>query len=738
MNRAGFAALARDVALVRSVRAAVVIPGLFAFADKVIGNPVVAVFASLGGFAALLLADFGGPPQQKLRAYASLGAAGAALILIGTACSESTALSAIVAGLVALTVLFSGVFSSYAARGSTAALLLFMLPTFLPAPLSNYGDRVEGWALAIVVGTAAVFLTDRKRPTTSTSRRQAATVVTTVAALLESAYERTPDEEIRTAALRANASLRAGYLATPFRPTGAALPEQALTYLIDAVAWLVSLTADPGELPPHGFAGAADEDRALIEKCVEVLRSTSAALEGIAVRPDIRGLETVRRSAATAVAERASAGLVGDGEALEESFHARSVAYAAAVVAATGLLASGAESPKQARRELADWLAAAGLPKTRIAQLASGFHTHASLRSVWLRNSIRAGVGIALAVLIAKLTGVQHGFWVVLGTLSVLRSNALGTGSTVVRALIGTVVGFIIGGALVVAIGVHPDVLWAVLPVAVLIAGIAPVKISFAGGQAAFTVLLAILFNIVQPAGWRVGLVRVEDIAIGCAISLGVGLMLWPRGAAVVLANDLAEAYRAGLALLDNAIRALTGTEPTSNDLEVAAEIRIGRLDDAVRAYLAEQGPRHVDLEDLSLLVAAANRLLLTTHSISALPAQLGARSRGSELDPALIWAVGETHRAFGVVIDDLEPDGTSRPASSDPTFTATDGVRSTGNPGVEATCSQWILHHLEHLRESVIPLPAAATNLASGAAAPLSPGEIRRSVVPQWKLRAH
>ena len=37
-----------------------------------------------------------------------------------------------------------------------------------------------------------------------------------------------------------------------------------------------------------------------------------------------------------------------------------------------------------------------------------------------------------------NLTGVQHSFWVVLGTLSVLRSNALSTGQNIVRGLLGT------------------------------------------------------------------------------------------------------------------------------------------------------------------------------------------------------------------------------------------------------------------------------------------------------------
>src|SRR6266487_5400774 len=58
-----------------------------------------------------------------------------------------------------------------------------------------------------------------------------------------------------------------------------------------------------------------------------------------------------------------------------------------------------------------------------------------------------------------------------------------------------------------------------------------------------FTVVLLVLFNIIQPAGWRVGLVRITDVAIGFAVSLGVGVVFWPAGAAAVLRANLAAAY---------------------------------------------------------------------------------------------------------------------------------------------------------------------------------------------------
>jgi uncharacterized membrane protein YccC len=152
-----------------------------------------------------------------------------------------------------------------------------------------------------------------------------------------------------------------------------------------------------------------------------------------------------------------------------------------------------------------------------------------SPRSVWFQNSVRGAAALALAVFLAQRLSLQHAFWVGLGTYSVLRSSALHTGSTVVSALAGTAVGILLGVAAILLVGTDESALWAVLPFAVLFAAYAPRAISFAAGQAGFTVVVLVVFDLIQPSGWTVGLVRVEDVALGFAISLAVGLLFWPR-----------------------------------------------------------------------------------------------------------------------------------------------------------------------------------------------------------------
>ena len=186
--------------------------------------------------------------------------------------------------------------------------------------------------------------------------------------------------------------------------------------------------------------------------------------------------------------------------ALDPAFRAEELSYAVSLIARTAGLTAAAERRSWRQR----WLGRqpAGVPGTLSAareRITSYLEPH----SVWLHNSVRGAAGLGLAVLAARLTGVQHAFWVVLGALSVLRSNALNTGQDAVRAMLGTAAGFIVGAALLAGIGTNTTLLWFLLPLAVFLAGVAPAVISFAGGQAAFTLTVVILFNILQPAGWR-------------------------------------------------------------------------------------------------------------------------------------------------------------------------------------------------------------------------------------------
>ena len=146
---------------------------------------------------------------------------------------------------------------------------------------------------------------------------------------------------------------------------------------------------------------------------------------------------------------------------------------------------------------------------------------------------------------------------------------------------------------------------------------------TFLVGQAAFTLVVVILFNIIVPVGWEVGLLRVEDIALGCAVSLVVGLLFWPRGAGAALGTALAEAYTDSADYLDAAVAfgmlrcdasIPVAAPPTTMADRAAGASR--RLDDTFRNYLAERGSKPVPLAAATRLVTGVAALRLAGDAV--------------------------------------------------------------------------------------------------------------------------
>jgi uncharacterized membrane protein YccC len=605
-----------DLAALKSAaRAAIVIPIVFAVADKVIQQPQTSLIAAFGSFALLVLVEFTGPPRDRLIAYLGLAGVGAVFITLGTLCSRSPWLATGAMAVIGFGVLFAGVINGYFAAAAAGAILTFVLPVTIPAPSSAIPDRLEGWALACGAAiTALMFLWPPRR--NAELRREAAGTLRTVADFVDADGDRSAEQA--RLAREAVDGLGRRLLGAQHRPTGPTAPTAALASLPDELDWLLSFLTPTAELPALELA--CSEDAEAMAATAALLRASAAALDGGDERPDFARLDAARGAVARALVRRLPGVPPSEDavpEALEPPFRIRAATYSARQVAGYALLATGSNAPELGDDDLARQTGPrAALEATE--QLAA---EHASVRSVWFQNSVRGAAGLAVAVYIAQRTGLQHSFWVVLGTLSVLRSNALGTGWSILSALGGTAVGLVVGALLVIGIGTHQAVLWAVLPIAILLAAYAPRAISFAAGQAGFTVVLFILFNIIQPVGWRVGLIRIEDIAIGFAISLGVGLLFWPRGAAALLREDIATAYASGTDYVVATARELAvgGDRAETTRAARAADTAIHRLDDAFRQYLAERSATEVNVEGIGALVGGAYRVRRAAQSLASL-----------------------------------------------------------------------------------------------------------------------
>ncbi len=630
------------LAVKRSIRAAIVMPAVFALGYVLFSNPQVGLFGAFGSFALLLLVDFPGRPRTRLSCYIGLLFVGGCLTALGTALSTNKVAAVVSMAIVGFAVLLVGIVSLNAAIASTATLMTFVLAVAVAQPASEVGPRLLGWALAAAFCIPACMLIWRP-PWHDDLRRRLSASIRAVAALAEAHSNGRRDPESAATVRSELLLLRQQFAGSPYPPTSSAAGAVALTKLVGRVEWaagnavLVDDQTPSLDLPGvHEVIGAAaeslrlsasvisDDDGHPVEDpaAVELVQESTRRLNELAdseLESDVSSLMEPNRDEARAASKSDSPieetgderGIVSS---LDPSFHARALAIATMMLAEAAVQATGSRVAHDRTLGTPDGI------HSSVFRWKLG--SHLSFRSVWFRNAVRGAAGLALAVAVIETTQVEHGFWVVLGTLSVLRSSALGTGSTVLRAVGGTTAGVVVGSALMIGVGSHIVLLWLLLPLAVVIAGAAPSLISFAAGQAGFTVVVIILFNIIDPTGWKVGLTRIEDVGIGCAVSVVVGLLFWPRGATAALGRALSDAFVANSAYLADAVDRLTTTARQIDTMQgqSTAHRTYLRLDDAFRQFLAERGAKVVSVETIANLFTGANRIRLAAFTLGTLP----------------------------------------------------------------------------------------------------------------------
>ena len=629
-------------ALRRATRIAIIMPSLFAIGSKALDNAELATFAAFGSFAMLLFVDFGASMRDRVLAQASLVVVGGVFVCLGTLVSRNEWLGAVTMTVLGFVVLFTGVVSSVLASATTSLLLGFILPVTQPGSPSTIGDRLGGWLLAGAVSIVAITVL-WPAPARDPLRDRAADAAAAMAARMraEVAYaigqrERADDEALATAtdaAKDAVGRLRTGFFATPYRPTGLTSSARTVVRLVDEIVWLNTvldhMTSTRAGVPAHSsICEVKSSAAATLDSGARLLRAPECDLAElhsdlerlrdalVAMEREVTVALPVRVTVATAEGEPVTEFV----SSLEPSFRAQEMSFGITAIAANVELTAEALRRTPWQRLSGQQPGDLAGPLVAARQRAGA---HIQRHSVWLHNSLRGAIALGIAIFIAQRTGAQHSFWIALGILSVLRSNALSTGQNAMRAVGGNIAGFVIGGLLVAGIGTDGTVLWILLPIAVLLAGLAPAVISFAAGQAGFTITLLILFNIIAPVGWRVGLVRIEDVAIGCAVSLAVGLMFWPRGAGSALGQALADAYADSAAYLRSTVRfgvlrcdavAIAAPEPSFEAQRAAASAR--RLDDAFRSFLSERGVKNVRLPDVTTLITGVAGLRLASAAV--------------------------------------------------------------------------------------------------------------------------
>ena len=617
------------VAVKRAVRVTLAACVAFYFSLYVLDNTQMATFASFGCIAFGAFSEVTGEPWQRTKTYAVGLIAGIVVVTLGTALAVTT--WAAVAGMfvVGFAIAYAGVGGPRVAGVANGLQLLYILPSFPPYLPEALGSRLIGLILAVVL----LAIADRvlwPPPVPTSCRHRLAEAIRAVRDRLVSLLESAGDRQA-SAQFDGGISLRLSRIPPLQRPTGPGRRDRAAMHaatLLRGVEGRVTALAQLAE--QHRPAVAHGEGATLLDATVRSLGESAEVLarplddhdDRRSPGPDPAPVEDalthyVQRREARAASVEVDHDLptrLRSAVVIEElAVWTRDLAEATRIM-------QGEHVPEPRARSMAEpfWYANSSTLSLWFAR----FRGHFTPRSVFFQNAIRLAIGLALARLVAGVLDLSHGFWMLLATLTLMRTSVATTRAAIVPAFLGTVAGGLVAALVLALAGGNSLVYEVAFPFIMIIALTAGPLIGLAAGQAAFTLLVAMLFAQMAPVSWRLAEVRVFDVVLGGLLGAVVGLLVWPRGAQGEMRRITKVTLETAANDLESTVGSLAHRDVASSDRQRTAEVAVHFLlltDSTYAQYRSElrSAPDAIDwLGVLGLVheVVRGGQVLRRTH----------------------------------------------------------------------------------------------------------------------------
>ncbi|MGV9212603.1 FUSC family protein [Micromonospora sp. RB23] len=570
----------------RAARLTLVASVLFYACRYGAGSPVLATYALFGTIAAGAFAQLPGPAPQRARILVTALPAVWALIAAGTLLAWSTWAAAGGMLVIGFVVAFAGVGNPRLVGLASAFQLFYILASFPPYQPDSLPQRLGGVTLAITLLAAAevVLWPD---PVPVPYRHLLARAADGVAAFLDATADaltapghEAPDGR-RERAYDLVAVLGLGRNPPESSPTAAGARDRALRIsaaaLREALATADRLAADVPSSPIPDLAAAR-----LLRPCADATRAAGRTLVSGGPDVDPRNLD-----AAIGTAEAAVGSGPPDVPRMCRDATALAIADQVRIFIVGVRIAAGAPPVGvEAYPRLFEY-ARHGAWTLYWRQ----FRAHLAPRSAHLHSALRLAVALAVARVAAGLLHLNHGFWVLLATLTVLRTSAADTRTALRPAVLGTVAGVVASGLLVLLVE-EPVVYAVALPVTLILAFGVGRLLGPVWQQALFTLLLTVVFSQLSPEGWRLAEARLVDVGLGAVIGVLAGVAMWPRGAGHDLRHNAARYLTVSGMAVERTVEAVLGdTPPPEEDFDEVRR-RMVLVDSSYCQYHVERHDR--------------------------------------------------------------------------------------------------------------------------------------------------
>ena len=624
-------------------------------------SSAMATYALFGAFALGALSQIPGDPAKRALTLMAVLPVGWALVAAGTLLSISNGTAAAGMFVLGFLVSYVGVGGPRLTGLAAGGQLLYILPCFPPYDPTSLPARLAGLTLAVLLLSGAELVLWPDAAPVPYERRLAEALDALVASLRAVADSWTGDRTARgrLAALLPGAiekadALRPSKLPRPQRPASASRYDRALSQAASTERLLLGRTVDLFFADDHETRGVAAA-QSLLRQAASCTASAAAWLRGEGPAP------SADRTAAAERAFEAARFAISPDDVPPEQLRLGSLAlsvgeWTRTLVTAVRIAAGAPIEPD------------ATPPGARPGQFWYAYRSsmwlywhrlreHLTPRSVYFQGALRLAIALAVARLLAGVLDLSHGFWVLLATLTLMRTSAADTRSALRPALVGTLIGALIAAAALIVVA-EPRVFVVVLPV-VMLAGLAAGPLLGPGwAQGLFTIVIALVFAQVAPADWRLAATRVLDVAVGAAIGVLIGVFAWPRGGAGEMHRATANYLFACAGVVRESVAVLTKGAAPANALPRARAL--GQLAEASYALYQSERHRPARLDWQATIAAghhavrgaeallrsdASGRMLACTAPLTAAAADVA--SRFERVAEGLLAGRGPLHVAF-------------------------------------------------------------------------------------------
>ncbi|TYB94952.1 FUSC family protein [Micromonospora sp. WP24] len=647
----------RYVVLRRAARLTLVASAVFYGGRYGLGNPTLATYGLFGAIAMGAFTQLPGAARERARILLAALPVAWVLISLGTVLAGNIWAAAGGMLVVGFAVAFAGAGGPRLVGLISALQLFYILASFPPYQPSTLPQRLIGVTVAVLLLAVAEMLLWPDPPPVSYPQRLVSAadrlaVLLDVAADVLAGTEGGQRERLtrQEQAAEAVARLRLAEFPPAERPTSAAARDRALraceAALQGVLVKVTRILAEAPPQPPPGLAAAR-----LFRACADTTRATGRTL-----RHDGPPVSLDELDAAIDASERAFTAPTGpvtqaDLSRLCLDAGALSLANQVSVLAISARAAVGLTTA-DANPAVAGYTSVVGdVRQPRWRLYWRQFGAHLTIRSALFQSALRLAVALAAARVVAGVLPLQHGFWVLLATLTVLRTSAMDTRTALKPAVLGTIGGAVASGVLMLF--VNRSIVYVVaLPVTMVLAFTFGKLLGPSWAQALFTLLLTFVFAQLMPAGVQLAEARLVNVLLGAAVGILAGVLVWPRGARHDLRENTAGYLRAVGDLIEQTVAATLGG-PRPDDALQRARRAVALADASYAQYHGERHDPPAGQVDWQAVLSAGH------HALHAVPVTLfrdqpGRLAGWPEAAAQLRETAGRVRSAYDEVADQI------------------------------------------------------------------------------------